>query len=135
MKFCFRGAQNMGWAVRPGLVVILSPKKLPNLYKYDTTEKYMPVKLTMTISNPELYDALEVTNPDIVISVTTKNQAMRSLGQLLEIDHNITETDKHVITKIYDTEETANEWLNFIDQELAKYSIPIIFESRMIEPL
>ena len=95
----------------------------------------MPVKLTMTISNPELYDALEVTNPDIVISVTTKNQAMRSLGQLLEIDHNITETDKHVITKIYDTEETANEWLNFIDQELAKYSIPIIFESRIIEPL
>lgn len=92
------------------------------------------VKLTITYLDVDVFDNLSTNYPDAVLDMESKNNQMQYAGKLFQVDIDRTGSVRRIY-KTYDSEESANEWLNFLDQNIfTKYSIPLHGE-RSIQPL
>lgn len=92
------------------------------------------VKLTLVVSDTESYDDLRYDYFGFFDEIEQKNDEMLTANKFFTVEQTMTGPIRQVI-KTYDSTESANEFLNFIDNLIEKYSIPLVFSTRSIEPL
>jgi hypothetical protein len=92
------------------------------------------VKLTLAVTDTDFYDSIKYNYFGFFPEVEQKNDEMFTANKFFTIEQTMTGPIRQVI-KTYDSTESANEFLNFIDNLLEKYEIPLVFSIRSIEPL